>query len=210
MLSGNPSPELLAFLQVDAVGRVAHVTDLAALKALDPVAHPRAFLVCRTVIGDGLGGLYDFDLTASGAEDTVYMNTIPSSTTGTGRWVRVFQKAKAYPQGVMVTNGGVKTFYVSATTDSNGDATFQLTDDGTSTGNALFTELWMYSAQANSPAVNLAAGVNSFFKSVSANLKTMVFGQYKENVVTITLGLLLAPLATVGAGTSVLCKVEGI
>lgn len=175
-----------------------------------PITSGNIFLTGKTTLTDGLGGFYRWDSSSSASEDTTFMNVIISNVTSSGRWVRTFQKAKSYPQGVLVINGGVKTFYVSGTTDSNGEVTINLTDDNTSTGNALFTEIWFTDSRSTTSASSLANSIQSYTKSIAVNLKTASFGFFKANALTITLGLVYSPLTSAGSGITTQFKVEGI
>ncbi len=210
MFAGNASIEQIR-------SKVTKVDLLSDLKSLVPSPGDKVYLTGRTTIGDQLGGFYYWDPTSIDPEDTLFMNVIPAFGVVTGRWIRSFQKARQYPQGTtnpgmtMVVNGGVKTLYINTVvSDSNGDATVYLTDTGVASGNALFTEIWFHDVRANSPSSTPSTGVSSYFKSLSTDLKTLVYGQFKPNPVTITVGLVYAPVSAAPASTPVLFKIEGL
>lgn len=186
------------------------VNVLTDLKTLAINTNSTVFMVGRNTVADGLGGFYQWDSTSVVAEDTTYLNVIQSNNITTGRWLRIFQKSKSYPQGTLVNNGGVKALYISGTTDINGEVTINLTDDNTATGNALFTEVWVTTAQSTTTASSVSNAVQSYRKSLAVNLKTVTFGFYKANALTITLGLLYNPFSSIGAGTVIQFKIEGI
>jgi hypothetical protein len=173
-----------------------------------------AFLVGKLALGDGLGGFYLFQTSASGTEDA-FMNTVISNNTTTGRWVRIFQKAKTYTQGIMVNNGGVKSFYLPGTTDSSGQTVMYLTDDNTSTGNALFTEVWQITPEQN-PATAPSNPPILGYGVMSNSLKTMTCKFSQNNTTTLggtllsIVGSVINGLAPVPSGVTVLIKVDGI
>lgn len=185
------------------------VNTLADLKALQPATNQIVLMVGKTLVGDNLGGFYRWDSSASGSDDT-YVNIVVSNVASNGRWVRVFQKARSVGGGILVNNGGIKTFYISGTTGSNGKITLNLTDDNTATGNALFSEIWSILPNPQTNAAGPADAVQSYRESMAANLKTTTYGFYKANAVTITLGLFLTPVASIGAGTVSQFRLDGI
>lgn len=185
------------------------VNTVADLRLLNPATNQIALMVGKTLVGDGLGGFYRWDSTATGAEDT-YMNFIISTVNSNGRWVRVFQKARAVGGGILVNNGGVKSFYISATTGSTGEVTLNLTMDNTATGTAIFSEIWSIVPNPQTSAATPSDAVQSYRKSLSADLKTTTYGFYKANAVTITLGLFLTPVTSIGAGTNIQFRIDGI
>ncbi len=138
------------------------------------------------------------------------MNTIPSNNTTTGRWIRVFQKAKSIAGGTMVNNGGVKSFYIQGTTNSTGNIVLTLTDDQTLTGNNLFNEIWNITVTPITEATGPATAVQNYRTTPSSNIKTPGFGFYKANAATVTVGLLFTPVASVGAGIVVQFEIKGI
>ena len=186
------------------------LSTLADLKALPVASGTKVFIAGKATVGDGLGGFYYWDANSNAAEDTTYLNVVASLKSATGRWVRMFQRARNYPQGVMVTNANVKTFYASAVTDANGDCTITLTDDNTPSGNPLFTDIWFNDSKATITATGPANSVTSYVKTLAANLKSTTHGYFRANAVTVTLGLLYNPFSTVGAGVPVQFRIDGI
>lgn len=196
----------------DSVLRKAEGVGLLSDLRITPVMPNKiVMLVGRTAIGDNLGGFYRFDTAATGSDEMTYLNTINSSLTTKGRWVRVFQRARTITGGgIMVNNGGVKNFYISGTTNASGDVVLNLTDDNTATGNALFSEIWSITAISTTDANGPATAVQSYRKSLPAGLKTLTYGFYRANAITITLGGVIPPVASVGAGTIVQFRIDGI
>lgn len=169
-----------------------------------------AFFAGRAVVGDGLGGLYRWDAASTATVDTRFLNVIQSSTTATGRWVRVFQRARSLPHGILVMNGGVKTFFASGVTAADGSAALNLTMDNTPTGEAIFSDIWSNTSRARTVSATPGNAVQSFLMEESANFKTTKHGFYKANIATIALGLLYNPFIMVAAGTQVQFRVEGV
>lgn len=186
---------------------------IAELKLMIPSPNANVLLIGKTVIGDGKGGFYRWDSTdTTSAEDTTFMNVIPSNVQGvSGRWVRTFQKTRTTAGGgVLVSNGGVKTYFFTASTNSSGEITLNITEENTANGTALFTEIWSITPSPQTNATGPADAVQSYRKALAANLKTTTYGFYKANAVTIILGLLYNPFASIGAGTNVQFRVEGV
>lgn len=163
------------------------------LRVLNPSLDAMVLLVGKSAVGDGLGGFYRWDATdITSAEETQFMNTLVSTVAGAaGRWVRVFQRAKAYPAGVMVMNGGVRTLYCPTVTDSSGRATVYPTVDGTATGAALFSEIWQIAGTVNAQATSVD-GVIVGSGNISTDRKTVTYTFAKNK--TTTLGQTLAAL----------------
>jgi hypothetical protein len=192
------------------------VNNLEELKARMPHPGMHVLLVAKAVIGDNLGGFYRWDPDASGAEDTVYMNTIPSNNSTTGRWIRVFQKAQAYPHGVLVRNGAVKSFWVAGISDANGDVTVNLTEDGTATGKEIFQEVWSTQCEATVNMVSANDAVVVTRKSLSANRKVLVYrlARGKQTTLGLSLGQILgvgiSGLQAASSGIPCQIRVDGI
>lgn len=188
---------------------------LTNLRAMPIADNQRIFMVGKSAMGDNLGGFYRWDSSSTAAEDLTFMNVVISNLSATGRWVRIFQKAKTYAQGILVNNAGVKTMYLPGTTDSSGNVTVNLTDDNTATGNPLFTEVWITAGMA-SVAAATANDVLTGSGKVSADLKTMTYSFARGNSTTLgsTLlalaGLIIPGLRAANAGVAVQLKVEGI
>ncbi len=180
----------------------------ADLKNLAPNAGITVLLLGKDAIYDNLGGFYRWDAASTSDEDT-YLRAIPSSRSETGRWVRIFQKAQVLPHGILVNNGGVKTFYASGTTDANGKITLNLTMDNTLSGPAIFKAIWFNDSKCTSPAGSPQAAVTSYVESLSADLKKTIHGYFKANAVTILLSMVYNPFANVGANVPVQFRIEG-
>jgi len=194
--------------------KVTRVETIALLQALPTYDKAVAFVTGKIAMGDGLGGFYYWDSASVATEDMTFLNTIASTvTTPTGRWIRLFQRARQMSNGILVYNGSVKTFLGTANTvgiPNAGDATLYLTDDGTANGNALFSQIYYHSARANQASADAANAIQSYFKSLSGNLKTLVYGNYKPNVLTLILNLIYNPYSAVGSGVPVQFVVHGI
>ncbi len=160
-------------------------------------------------VSDNQGGFYRWDTTSSGSEDQ-FLNVVISNISASGRWVRVFQRARQTAGGAILSNtGGIRCMFITAVTDSTGSITLPLTEEGTAGGTALFSEIWSITPSPDTNATGPADAVQSYRKALAANMKTVTYGFYKANAVTITLGLLLTPVASIGAGTSVSFRIEG-
>lgn len=174
------------------------VNTIAELKTAPVYANTIMLVVGKAAVGDNLGGFYRWDSTSTAAEDLTFLNTIASTAIqgSTGRWVRIFQRARQYPGGVLVNTGGVKTFYaLGLSTAADGTVTSYLTDDGTATGNALFSTVWTTTGQATSMGTGTNANdiVIGGQKSLSSDNKTLVyqFARGNSTVLGATLSALL-------------------
>lgn len=183
---------------------------LADLVAAPVTAGATAFFAGRTVIGDGQGGLYRWDASSTATEDTKFLNVVASSVSSAGRWIRVFQRARVLPHGILVMNGGVKTFFASGVTAADGTVSLSLTMDNTAGGEAIFTEIWSNTSIARTVSTTPGGAVQSFLVEEAANLKSTKHGFCKANVLTLALGLLYNPFIMVGAGVNVRTRVEGV
>ena len=186
------------------------VNVMADLKAMTPAANQNILLIGKTTVGDGLGGFYRWDASSTADEDLTYLNVIMSTVTSSGRWLRIFQKVRMTAGGAkLVMNGGVKTLFVTGTTDANGQIVVPLTEDGTAGGTALFNTIDSIVVTPQTDAVGPADAVQSYRKNLAANNKTATYGFYKANALTLTLGLVYSPFASIGAGTIVKFTVQG-
>ncbi len=213
---------LSAFSQEDTVqtkrtaslASVQKVNTRSDLKALSINNGKIAFLVSKNSLGDNLGGFYYFDSTATHTEDTVFMNNIPSNIAAVGSWVRIFQKAVNYTQGILVNNGGVKTMYCPATTNSTGQVVVYLTDNNLSTGNTLYKEVWLVTCMQSPNTTNSNSPIIGY-GIVSGDLKTVTCYFYKNNQTTLgsTLlsiaGLVINGVTAAPASVPVQIKIEG-
>lgn len=183
---------------------------IADLKAAPVSPGAQAFVSGKNAPSDGLGGMYRWDPASTTAEDMTFLNYVASSQSPTGRWVRLFQRAQQLPHGVLVNTGGVKAFFATGVTASDGTASVNLTMDGTPGGEAIFREIWSNTARARTTSQTAGNAIQSFLMAEAADLKSTKHGFTKANVATIVLGLLFTPVAMAGAGVSVAFKIEGI
>lgn len=189
---------------------ILYFDTLAEMQAAQVAAGAVALIVGRANATDGEGGFYRFDSAMSGTEDVTFGTQLISTRTAAGRWVRIFQRTKTLPHGILVMNGGVKTFYAPGVTNSAGEVTLNLTTDNTPTGPAIFTEIWFNAARAMAPAESVSNAVQNYVKNQTANLKSTTHGFYRANALNLVLGLLYNPFASTGAGVPVQFRVEGI
>lgn len=188
---------------------IAVANILADLQTVTPTDGDLLFLLGKNNVGDGLGGFYRYDANSTATVDNVFLNSVASTTTTAGRWVRVFQRAAQLPQGILVTNGGVKTLYVQATTDSTGSATIYMTVDGTPTGTPIFGSIMANISRVTTPAANPSQAVQTYIVSTSSDLRTTTHGCFRPNALTVAVGAVYNPYTTVGAGISVAFEIEG-
>lgn len=181
---------------------------IADLKASPVAAGAQAFVSGKTAPSDGLGGLYRWDPTSTAAEDMTFLNAVVSDQSATGRWVRVFQRVQQLPHGILVNTGGMKAFYAKGVTAADGTASIRLTLDNNDSGAPIFQEILSNVATARTTAQSAGDAVQAF--RMAEDLKSTKHGFSKANAVTMTLGLLLMPVAMVGAGVNVNFKIEGI
>lgn len=190
---------------------VQQVNLLADLKAMVPSVNQKVLLAGKLTMNDGYGGLYYWDPLSADANDAIYLNVVQSDTvTGSGRWRRIVARISVLPHGTLVNITGVKTFYASKNTDANGAAQLYLTDTGLAGGAALFSEVWSNSSRAQTTATGPSQAVQSYTQELTSDLKSTTHGFYKANALTITLGLVYAPFASVGAGIPVQFEITGI
>lgn len=171
-----------------------------------------ALVVGGATLGDGLGGFYRWDGTSTTVEDTRFYNVVASSSRATGRWIRVFQRVRTVASGYLVSNGGFKEFFMPAVLNSSGQVTIYLTDDGTATGNPLFSEVWTTQGDASGTPATANDSIIGSKKSLSTDLKTLVYQFVKGGNTTLTglLGLVIPGLTGAPAGTAVVVRVSGI
>lgn len=96
-----------------------HLKTVNDLKAAPVSADTVVFLISAVTVGDNKGGFYMWDASSTETPETTYYNAVQSNSTATGRWIRVFQRARNLPHGVLVNNGGVMHFYCPTTINSN-------------------------------------------------------------------------------------------
>lgn len=199
----------------DLTSRAELVTDLKNVPVPSSPDVKVVFLIGKASLGDNRGGFYRWDPAATGSDDAQFMNVIGSNMTGTGRWVRIFQRAIAYTQGYLVNAGGIKTFWAPGTTDSTGKVTIYITDDNTATGNALFTEVWQINPQRNPASTSTSAPIIGD-AVLSSDLKTLTvtFSKSASTTLAGTLlgiaGSVIPGLTAAPSGLAVQIKVEGV
>lgn len=165
-----------------------------------------------TAYGDGGGGFYRFDKTSTAANDTSYYNVV-APTAGSGRWVRVFQRVRPIGAGgnIIVANGSFKMIYAPGTTDANGRVTVYLTDDGTATGNAIFSTIMQTAGEG---AANVTDPNNMLIGarySLSADRKTLVYQFARGNSSVISLlGATILGMRTAAPGSPVVVRIDGM
>lgn len=165
-----------------------------------------------TAYGDGGGGFYRFDKTSTASNDTTYYNVV-QPTAGSGRWVRVFQRVRPIGAGgnIIVANGSFKMIYAPGTTDANGRVTVYLTDDGTATGNAIFSTIMQTAGEGTANVTdpnNMLIGARY---SLSADRKTLVYQFARGNSSVISLlGATILGMRTAAPGSPVVVRIDGM
>lgn len=159
---------------------------------------------------DGKGGQYIWNKDDTTTEDLIFLSVIKANGAETGRWRRINAKVVVLPHGYLEMRNGIKNFYASGTTNSSGEASLNLTMDGTLTGEPIFTEIWSNMSRCTTPMASPAESVNSYTKSLASNLKNTVHGYFKANAVTLILGAVYGPFANAPAGLPVQFTITGI
>jgi hypothetical protein len=191
------------------------VDTIAQLKQLPTADGAVVLCVGYQSIGDGRGGFFRFDASSTANEDMTFLNTVASSVTGTGRWLRIFQRVLPTGQGLITNLGGFKEQYIVLPTDSNGRVTCYLTSDGTAAGTATFSNiLWMDGASLTAaPSPNDAIVGTQY--SLSSDKKELVYQFSRGNSQTLgasltaILGLVIPGLRAAPQGMQVAVKVSG-
>lgn len=184
--------------------RTVKVGTLTELKATPVVQNKIVFMVGKDTLTDNQGGFFRWESTSTATEDNTFLNVVTSSISGvtTGRWLKIFTRARQFPGGTLVyLGGGMKQYFGSATTDSNGEVILPITEENTVGGTAIFNQVFASFADPVTVATGPATAVQSYKKAVTA--KTITWGFYRANALTVTLGLLFTPVASIGAGTVV-------
>ena len=191
---------------------IIRVSTQAELKALPPSDGMTVLLLGKTNVYDNLGGFYQWDASASGADDNVYMKSFASNSSASGRWVRFYQNATNLAQGILRIEGGIKTFWGSATTVSGGSASINLTLDNADNGPPIFTEIWSNRSEVLVDAANVTDLITSGRKTQNADLRQTTHYFSKPSPVTITVGFVgvLQTVTAIPAGMSVRFRIEGI
>lgn len=195
---------------------ILKVSLLADMQNAPVSADTIIFLVGKDTMGDGLGGFYRWDASATGSLDAQYLNIVPSNKSSSGRWVRIFQRARNLSHGVLVNNGGVKSFYAPSTVDANSQSLINLTEENTANGTAIFSEVWSTNGESIVNVTDPNDVVIGVRKTLSANKKQLTYYFARGNTTTLgsallnILGLVIPALRPAAVGTSVIIKVEGI
>ena len=188
------------------------VGSMTELKSAPTSADTTVLLLGKSTASDGFSGFYRWDPDSSATEDLTFMNAITSSLSSTGRWVRIFQRARTLPHGVLVYNGGVKSFYpLNAVTDANGEVVLNLTENNTTTGVPLFSAIWSVSMEgvtATASANDVVVGSRKALSSDSRVL-TLRFVRGASTLVSV-LGVALPGLRVAPAGISIGARIDGI
>lgn len=190
--------------------------NLAALKASTGKPDTLTILMYRATASDGLGGTYYWDAASTEAEDATYLNVVAPAT-GPGRWKRIIARVTVLPQGVLVSNGGVKTLYATATVvGAAGQATINLTTDNTATGSALFSEIWENTSMVKPPlvAATVEDNITCICQTEALKATTHVAVRGSKTtlpaVATALLGLVITSQRYAPAGTVLRITVTGI
>lgn len=189
--------------------------NLAELKATKGGQENVIMTLGQASKGDNKGALYYWDGASTEAEDTTYYNIVQVTGVTIGRWKKVFNRMISLPHGTLVLNNGKKEFFVSTVTNASSEAVVNLTMDNTTTGTAIFTDVWFDDSKATVDTANANDAVNSFRRSLSANLKVLTHGFFKGNstvlsIAIVTTGLTVGGLRASGAGVPVKFKIEGV
>lgn len=207
----TPAIQNILNSKADVSKSLMFVNTLPDLRTLLPTQDRVYFLLGRDSIYDGKGGFYRYDSTSTDTVENYYMNVLGSNLSTVGKFKRIFAKTFALPGGILSINAGIKTYYCTGTTNSSGEITINRTVDNTSNGASIFTEIWGTTIMPVAIATGPAEAVQSYPRTAPAvSNKTVTYGFYKANAVTVTVGLLLTPVASIGAGTSVNFIIVGI
>jgi len=186
---------------------------------LMPVRDGRVVVVAdKATAFDNTGGFYRWNPNATGSEDTKYLNIIVSSVSSTGRWIRMFQRAVdiSPTNGTMLTlAGNYKEYTVSGTTNASGQIVWNLTDDGTATGNALFTSTKIILVEVDQDQPLPEDAVTPRRISLSSNLKVLTYGFSKPKINPVTtalalIGVSIVPTQSVAAGVPATLTIKGL
>lgn len=194
-----------------AVEHVISKNTLADLKLTPGTTENVIITLGQNTKGDGLGALYYWDSTSTDAEESVYWSTVIATGVTTGRWKKVFNRIINLPHGLLLINSGVKEFFCSSTTGSDGTCSINLTFDNTTNGTAIFNRILFDDSKANVDTTTVNDMVNSCRKSLSANLKQLVhiFGRGNNTAVTL-LGVNVLGIRAAVSGTPVIFSVKGM
>lgn len=112
------------------------VSNITGLKALKGVANSVQYVLGKDSARDGRGGMYYWDSTSVATNDD--FNVVQVTGQSLGRWIRNTQTQNTYPTGTLFRIGALRLFIGTCTTNASGVAVINATEDGTSTGIALF------------------------------------------------------------------------
>jgi len=172
-------------------------------------------MVGMNSMDDNLGGFYRWDATSAVAEDQ-FLNSVVSSMSETGRWVRVFQRVRQLPHGILCYNGGIKTFYGAGTVNGSSESSVYLTMDGTAGGTAIFSNVLATNCEATANISNANDVITACRKSLSVDLKTLTYYFSRGNTQTLAgtlvaiAGTVITALRAAPSGTAVIFKAEGL
>lgn len=183
---------------------------MADLRTLVGTDNSVVFLLGGTSPGDSKAGIYRW-VPSTGSDSLTYMEKITVTGNNTGYWSRVFINTAVYPQGVLTKNGMVKTFFSTATytTDSNGEATFYMTEENTLTGTPIFTEIWSNTSRVVPPTTSSIVAndlITGTCKIQTANLKSTTHAFTRGNQQSFSLGALVSTLGLRPAPSGVLVQ----
>ena len=179
---------------------------IAELK-LQPVdGTVKIFVASKTFLGDGMGGMYYWDPSSTDTEDMIFLNYIKSALSANGRWIRMYQRSRNIAQGVLVSNGNVKTLYAPGVTNSAGTVTLSLSDKGA----PIFSEIWENRSYCSAPANAPADAVQAYISGMAQDLSSTTHSYYRANAITVLAATVLGSLVNVGAGVKVQFVITGV
>lgn len=195
---------LLLIASVAAKAQLMTYGTLNDLKQLEAVNQAFAYVSGADSALDGKGGVYIYDSSSTATVDNY--NIVKPTNVTVGRWRRANQNTFSLTQGTAFRVGSLKIFYGTGTVGANGVVTFNLTNENTSGGTAIFTQVMFANATVIVPSTNATDMTQGEWTSTAANQKTITF-TFKRNVVAI------GNIASIGftpSGTNVRVFVVGI
>lgn len=192
---------------------VISLPTMADLKLTQGAPNLAVLLLGRDVVDDDKGGFYMW-MEGSAAESLTYMETVLVDGVTTGYWRRLFLKTRIYPQGIMVSNGIIKTLYGVAPVyvNNSSEAEFFMTTNNTVSGTALFTNILSNTSTVISNPGASNDLIISNVKSVSADLKSTIHTYARGGQTTLgatLLGLVIPGFRNVSANTQVRFTIVG-
>lgn len=167
--------------------------------------------------GDNKAKHFYFDSTSTLTEDLISLNVI-APITGGGRWLAVINKGIQVTSDMyMKVEGNFKTLYVSGiTTIADTTGLRYLTNNGTSSGDALFTKILYENCIPDVNASSRKEIITANRASISVDLKSISYYLSRPNpdtALNLTVlggtGMTMEGNRTVPIGTKYLIKVEG-